>query len=118
MTRSVRPWVRRTALPLALLLGLSLGAPLAGAAELAPPVAPAPAAFEPKPVAEAAAAKLAALEPAEAALATTQATEPTSGDSKSFFKSPKGILALALAIAGVSYTIYSSQHDRLHSPIR
>lgn len=122
MTRSVRPWVRTTALPLALFVGLSLVAPLAGAAELPPPAAPAPAAFEPKPVAAATAAKLAALEPAEASLATTttttQTSEPLAGGSKSFFKSTKGILALTLAAAGVGYAIYSSQHDRLHSPIR
>jgi hypothetical protein len=114
----VRPWVRRTALPLALCLGLSLVAPLAGAAEPAPPAAPTPAVVDIKPLTNATAAKLASIETSEAALATTQTTEPTSGDSKSFFKTPRGVLALALAAAGVGYVIYSSQNDRINSPIR
>lgn len=119
MTRSVRPWVRRTSLPLALFLGLSLVAPLAGAAEPAPPAVPSPAAGDAKPLTAATTAKLAALETSEAALAaTTQTTEPTSGDSQSFFKSPRGVLAIALAAAGVGYVIYSSQNDRIKSPIR
>ncbi len=105
-------------MPLVLVVGVSLAAPLAGAQELSP--APKAAAPNPQPIAAAAAAKVEGLEPAEAALATTQATEPdpTTSDAKSFFKSPKGILALTLAVAGVGYTIYSSQHDRITSPIR
>lgn len=119
MNRSVKFWVRGTALPLALLLGLSLVAPASDAEELQPAAAPAPLAPNPQPLATAASVKLAALTPAAAALATTtQAADPNATDGKSFFKSTKGVLALVLAVAGVSYVIYSSHHDRLHSGVR
>ena len=122
MKRSVKFWVRGIALPLTLLLGLSIVAPRVDAQELRPAAAPtAPSAPDSKPLAAAAAAKLAALAPAEAALATTTtqgAADPNAGDAKSFFKSPKGVLALVLAVAGVSYVMYSSHHDRLHSGVR
>ncbi len=116
MKQSVKFWVRGTALPLTLLLGLSIVAPHSNAEALQPAVASS--APNPKPLATAAAARLAAVAPAEAALATTQATpNPTTGDGKSFFKSPKGVLALTLAIVGVGYVMYSSHHDRLHTQI-
>lgn len=120
MTRSVKPWVRRTALPLLAFVGLST-APLVRASELAPPAVPSPAVTEAKPVTAATTAKLASLDTSEAAFATTattQTTEPAAGDSQSFFKSPKGVLAAVLAAAGVGYVIYSSHNDRIKSPIR
>jgi streptogramin lyase len=113
----VKAWVRGAALPLCLTIGASFAAPLATAQELVPTAAPV--APNPKPVATAAAAKVAALPPNEAAFATTQAaSSPATGDSKSFFKSPRGILAVTLAAAGVGYVIYSSHNDRVHSQIR
>ncbi|HET7293833.1 MAG TPA: hypothetical protein VFM88_15520 [Vicinamibacteria bacterium] len=116
MNRTMRNWVRGAALPLALLVGLTFAAPPASAAEVAAPV-PAPETPSQTPVATAAAAKVAALDSAELAAATQDAaTEPESGSS--FFKSPRGVIALVLAVAGVSYVIYSSQNDRINSPIR
>ncbi len=116
MNRSIRTWVRGAALPLALLVGSTLAAPPAGAAEIVAP-APAPEAPAKTPVATAAAAKVAALDSAALAEAT-QAPAAEAEAPSSFFKSPRGVAALVLAVAGVSYVIYSSQHDRLHSPIR
>ena len=50
--------------------------------------------------------------------AATQAPAAESESPSSFFKSPKGVAALVLAVAGISYVIYSSQNDRINSPIR
>lgn len=113
MNRSVSTWVRGAALPLALLVGLTFAAPPASADE-APPTQTSEAASA-TPVATAAAAKVAKLDPAEATQAPAAESHTS---SSSFFKSPRGVAALLLAAAGVSYVIYSSHHDRLHSPIR
>ena len=115
VNRSFSTWVRGAALPLALLVGLTFVAPPAGADE-APPT-PTSEATSATPVAMAAAAKVAKLDSAEVAEAT-QAPAAEAESPSSFFKSPKGVAALVLAVAGVSYVIYSSKHDRLHSPIR
>ena len=37
-------------------------------------------------------------------------------ESSSFFKSKAGVLVLAAFAAGVGYAIYSTRHDRIHSP--
>ena len=36
--------------------------------------------------------------------------------STSFFKSRPGMIVLAAVAAGTGYAIYSTQHDRIHSP--
>jgi hypothetical protein len=36
--------------------------------------------------------------------------------SKAFFKTPLGIAALAVMVAGTGYAIYSAKHDRIKSP--
>jgi hypothetical protein len=115
VNRSVSTWIRCAGLPLALLVGLTFVAPPASADE-----APRTTTSEtpsPTPVATAAAAKVAKLDSAELAEAT-QAPAAESESPSSFFKSPKGVAALVLAVAGVSYVIYSSQNDRINSPIR
>jgi hypothetical protein len=38
--------------------------------------------------------------------------------SPSFFKKPAGIAVLITLAAGVGYALYSTQHDRLHSPAK
>ena len=38
--------------------------------------------------------------------------------SRSFFKSPAGMIVLAVVAAGTGYALYSSSHDRIHSVIR
>jgi hypothetical protein len=67
--------------------------------------------------AEAKAASL-AVEPAAAAAAQEPTTAPTTSEGKSFFKSRKGILAAVLMAAGVGYTFYSKDKDRVRSAIR
>lgn len=54
------------------------------------------------------------LEPAAPAAQATAGAPGT--DSPSFFKKPVGIAVLATLGAGVGYAIYSTQHDRVHSP--
>jgi hypothetical protein len=52
---------------------------------------------------------------------TAQEANPTDRsqlESGSFFKSPAGIICLAVVGAGVGYAIYSSRHDRIHSVAR
>jgi hypothetical protein len=39
-------------------------------------------------------------------------------DSASFFKSGPGIAVIAAVAAGVGYALYSTSHDRIHSPGR
>lgn len=122
MKRSVKFWLRGTALPLALLLGLSLSivAPHSDAETLRPAAAATSPALNPKPITAATAAKLATLAPTEASLATTQAatTEPLSGEGNSFFRTTKGAFAIALLAGGLGYTVYSFSHDRVSSPQR
>jgi hypothetical protein len=81
----------------------------------------------PKPVpakqgtlAAAAAAKLATLDTSAAvSLATTQA--PAAGqpdDPGTFFKSSRGVVVLALMVAGMAGVIYYRGQDRIKSPVR
>jgi len=44
-------------------------------------------------------------------------TNPDRG-SRSFFKSPAGILTLVVVGAGVGYALYSTSNDRIKSPAR
>ena len=39
-------------------------------------------------------------------------------NSPSFFKSKAGVIALVVLAAGAGFTVYSSQHDRIHSTAR
>jgi hypothetical protein len=51
----------------------------------------------------------------------TQAAGPADKsqlDSGSFFKTPAGIICLAVVGAGVAYAAYSASHDRIHSVAR
>ncbi|HEY3380394.1 MAG TPA: hypothetical protein VGK32_01425 [Vicinamibacterales bacterium] len=38
--------------------------------------------------------------------------------SKSFFKTPAGLIVLAVVGAGTGFAVYSASHDRIHSVIR
>lgn len=110
-------WTRSLTGALALLVGLMLTAPPAFAAE------PQTNQTQARPHAQqtltaAATAKLADLDVAEAVVAAPQESESSADTAKSFFKTPKGVAALVLFVAGVSYTFYSKSHDRVHSPIR
>lgn len=111
MTRFPKNWARPVAALAALVLGFTVTAAPAAAAE-AQPAAPTA-----KPTLSAvASAKLAKLN-TNAALAPAQASGVASSD-KPFFKSTKGAVVLILLAVGTGYTIYSTSHDRVSSPIR
>ncbi len=118
MRRRSRSWASRLAAALALVVGLTFAAPPASTAadaEKAPPVAP-------HRLAAAAAAKVATLSLAPRAFAQAQSTPAPSdaGESKSFFRTPTGIAAILLMVAGAGYVAVSIRHDnkKVHSPIR
>jgi hypothetical protein len=72
----------------------------------------------PRPLSQAAAAKVAALP--LAALAQTPDAAPViapAGD-RPFLKTPKGRIAVALLAGAVGYTLYSFGHDRVQSPVK
>jgi len=104
--------------PLAALLAIvfcsTAAAPSAVAAE------PAPA----RPLATAAAAAGAALpqaaasQAAQAVPAPPAATTPAVPDGKPFFKTTKGVVALALLAGGLGYMAYSFSNDRVQSPAK
>jgi hypothetical protein len=101
---------------LALILGLTLVAPPAFAAEPA-------AVGSPRPIAAAANAKVAAAPAAVLAQATpanptAPAAAPAETGGKPFFKSGKGAIALVLMAATIGYMGYSMSNDRVKSPAK
>jgi hypothetical protein len=99
---------------LALVVGLTLAAPPAFAGSPAP---------EPGPIAAAATAKVEAMPAATLAQAATPAAQAaptaiTEAGDKPFFKTTKGVVALALLAGGLGYTVYSFSNDRVSSPQR
>jgi hypothetical protein len=98
---------------LALIVGLTLAAPPAFAAEAA-------AVADPRPIAAAAAAKVEAIPAASLAQATpaTPATAPTQSADKPFLKTTPGVIAVALLAGGLGYMAYSWSNDRVNSPGR
>ena len=93
---------------LALIVGATLCAPQAIAAGPAP-----------KPIAAAAAAKVEAMPAATLAQAAqTKAAPAGTTVDKPFFKTGKGVAALALLAGGLGYMTYSLNHDRVKSPGR
>jgi hypothetical protein len=116
--RRSRSWTSRLAVALALVVGLTFVAPPASTAADAGQAAP-PA---PQRLAAAAAARVAAMSPAPRALAQAQGTPAPSdtGESKHFFRTPTGIAALVLMVAGATYVAVNIHKDngKVHSPIR
>lgn len=112
MTRYLKH-ARLLAGALALVVGLTLAAPPAFAGGPAP---------EPRPIAAAAAAKVEAMPAATLAQATPAAQAApaalTEAGDKPFFKTTKGVVALALLAGGLGYTVYSFSNDRVSSPQR
>jgi hypothetical protein len=97
----------------ALIVGLTLVAPPAFAAEAA-------AVADPRPIAAAAAAKVEAI-PAASLAQAAQAAPPATPDAaadKPFLKTTKGVLALALLGGTLGYMAYSFSNDRVSSPQR
>ena len=117
MTRRLTSWTRPLAGLLAVVVGLTLAAPPASAAD-AVAVTKAPA---PSQLATTTAAKLAALAPAANAFAqAAPAADPAPADNRPFFKTPKGVAALVLMVAGAAYVAYRipKDNEKVHSPIR
>jgi hypothetical protein len=98
---------------LALLLGLTFSA-VPAAAE------PRPAAPAKHSLAAAAAAKVAAAPVSSRALAQAAPAPVTTESGRSFFKSPAGVAAIVLMLAGSGWMVYSAYHDNdpVHSPYR
>ncbi len=71
-----------------------------------------------KTSAENAVRRLAAAPAMSQAAVQTQAPSTPDLTSPSFFRTPLGIVVLAAVGAGTAYALYSSQHDRIHSPAR
>ena len=98
---------------LALVLGSTLVAPPAFAA------GPATAA-SPRPITDAATAKVEAMPAATLAQAAQAAPTPAAADEtgKPFLKTTKGALALALLAGAFGYAFYSFSNDRVKSPAK
>jgi len=113
--RRLTSWARPLAGVLALVVGMTLAAPPASAAEAK---ASTPAGTS--RLAATTAARLAKLSPAPRAFAQAQAAPAAGTDSKSFFSTPTGVAAIVLMVAGAGFAIYSASHDRkpVKSPIR
>jgi hypothetical protein len=110
--RRVKTWIRRSAGLLAVLVGLSLAAPPAGADQVAQkPIAP-------KSLKAATTAKLASLNTNEAIALSQIAGAGSSSSSSGFFKTRKGVAALVLMVGGVAWAIASRKQDAVHSPAR
>jgi hypothetical protein len=118
VTRRLTSWTRPLAALLTLVVALTLAAPPASAAD----AVKAPAAPGRSRLAASTAAKLATLTPAKGAFAQAQPAPDTatSSDTRSFFRSPTGIAAIVLMVAGAGYVAYSIPKDnqKVHSPIR
>jgi hypothetical protein len=70
-------------------------------------------------------AKAASHEAAAAARSMAQQSQQTGKtadksalDTPSFFKTPAGIVTMAVLVAGTGYAVYSWKHDRIHSVMR
>lgn len=116
MTRRLS-WTRPLAGLLTLVVGLTLVAPPVSAADAAPP-AKAPSQSR---LAASTSARLATLAPSRRAFAQAAADPSTSPtDTRSFFKTPTGVAAIVLMVAGAAYVAYRIPKDnqKVHSPIR
>jgi hypothetical protein len=117
VTRRLTSWTRPLAGLLAVVVGLTLAAPPASAAD-AVAVTKTPA---PSQLAATTAAKLATLAPAPGAFAqAAPAADPAPADNRPFFKTTKGVVALVLMVAGAGYVAYRipKDNEKVHSPIR
>lgn len=110
-------WVRGVAALLALMTVLTFSAPPCDASET--PQAT-PKASEKRSLSASAAAHVAAMAPSPRALAQDPTVAATTGESRSFFRTPTGVAAIVLMVAGASYVAYKIPKDngKVHSPIR
>jgi len=66
----------------------------------------------------ASAAAIATRQPLAASPSAAGQGQSNPGKPASFFKSPIGVVVLATLAAGVGYAIYSTQNDRITSPVK
>ena len=66
----------------------------------------------------ASAAAIATRQPLAASASAAAQGQSNPGKPASFFKSPVGVVVLATLAAGVGYAIYSTQNDRITSPVK
>ena len=117
--RRSKSWASPLAGALAVVLGLMFAAPPASMAASAEPMSP-PAR---QSLAAATTAKLATLPAPRAFLRAQAAPAPATAGTdapKSFFRTPTGIAAVVLMVAGAAYVAISipKDNEKVHSPIR
>lgn len=71
-----------------------------------------------RPLTAATAAKLAKLDAMQAAAFLQAAPAATSGESKPFLKSPKGVIAITVLAGGIAWVVVSRNKDAVQSPAR
>lgn len=74
--------------------------------------------LEPRPLTRAVELKLKSEPMATAPRFAQDAAASTSTDSRSFFKTPKGVATLVLMAVGVGYVVYTATNQRLDNPVR
>jgi hypothetical protein len=111
LVRSWRPLVRAVALAL-IVAAVPLPA-LAGDTPQAAPKAGIRASID-----KVVAAQPVAPPPSRGQAAGAQSGNTVDLNSPSFFKTPAGIMVIAVIAAGAGYAIYSASNDRIHSPGR
>jgi hypothetical protein len=104
-------WVRPLARATALFVGLALLTPQMLAAEMA-------GSSIDRPIAAAAATKVAAMKPPAPVAWAQEAKTASSSSSKPFFKTTKGAIALVLMAGGITWAAVSRNKDAVHSPAR
>ena len=109
MIRTRRSWARCLSAALALAVGL-VALPSMAAEAPAPP--------QSRPLATATAAKLAGLEPALATAFAQAGPAGTSGESKPFLKTKKGVLAVVMMAGATAWLIQSRIDNKVSSPGR
>ena len=112
MRARVSPSKRGVAALLALLVGLTLAPPCA-----AGDASPAPAPSGAPSLRAAAEARVAAFD-ARRTVRFAQESAPAASESRPFFKSRRGVLAVLLMAGGVAWAVVSRSQDAVHSPAR
>lgn len=74
--------------------------------------------LEPRPLTRAVEQKLNSVAASPMANFAQAADTTTSTDSRSFFKSPKGVATIVLMAVGVGYVVYTATNQRLDNPVR
>lgn len=117
MRGSSTAWVRGVAALVALMTVLTFSAPPCDAGDVSQPATPK--ALEQRRLSASAAAHVATMAPPPA-LAQDPTPAASGGESRSFFRSPKGVAAIVLMVAGAAYVGYKipKDNEKVHSPIR